>query len=229
MDGLRERKKQRTRQAIREVALRLFVERGFEQVTVAEIAAAVEVAERTVFNYFGSKEALLFGGDAPVPRNLIATIGLRRPGEPVIGAMRRALRDFAAGLLGEPTTMPSPHPIPVRDQAKIVQVVARSPAVRSYLGQLFASAEPAVAEVLARETDADPGAVEPDVAAMALVGVLRLLYERLLAVVAADRDPKAAMDAFLSDVDRALDVLDCGLGTYAVAADPSVQPDKPPG
>jgi hypothetical protein len=52
---------------------------------------------------------------------------------------------------------------------------------------------------------------------MALVGVLRVLYERLLAVAASDRDPKAAMAAFLSDADRALDVLERGLGAYAVA------------
>jgi AcrR family transcriptional regulator len=217
VDGLRERKKQRTRQAIRDAALRLFIQRGFERVTVAEIAEAVEVAEKTVFNYFGSKEALLFGEEAPVPHNLIATIGQRRPGESVITAMRSELRDFAARLLGEPTATPGPHPIPVRDQAKVLRLVVQSPALQTYLRQLFSRAEPAVAQVLAQETGTDPGSIEPDVAAMALVGVLRVLYERLLAVAASDRDPKAAMAAFLSDADRALDVLERGLGAYAVA------------
>jgi AcrR family transcriptional regulator len=217
VDGLRERKKQRTRQAIREAALRLFIGRGFERVTVAEIAQAAEVAEKTVFNYFGSKEALLFGEEAPVPRNLIATIGQRRPGESVIAAMRSELRDFAARLLGEPTATSGPHPIPGPDRAKVLRLVVQSPALQTYLRQLFTSAEPAVAQVLAQETGADPGSIEPDVAAMALVGVLRVLYERLLAAVASERDAKAAMAAFLSDANRALDVLERGLGAYAVA------------
>lgn len=217
MDGLRERKKQRTRQAIREAALRLFTERGFERVAVAEIAAAAEVAEKTVFNYFGSKEALVFGGEAPVPQNLIATIGQRRPGESVTAAMRHELRNFAARLLGEPTVPPSPDPIPEPDHAKVLQLVVQTPALQTYLRQLFSRAEPAVAQVLARETGAEPGSIEPDVAAMALVGVLRVLYERLLAVAASDTDPKAAMAAFLGQADRALDMLERGLAMYAAA------------
>jgi AcrR family transcriptional regulator len=227
VDGLRERKKQRTRQAIRDAALRLFSERGFERVTVAQIADAVGVAEKTVFNYFGSKEALLFGEEAPVPHNLIATIAQRRPGEPVTAAMRRELRNFAARLLGDPAAPPSPNPIPARDHAQILQLVAQSPALQAYLRQLFSRAEPAVAQALARETSAEPGSIEPDVAAMALVGVLRVLYERLLTAAASGSDPQAAMAAFLTQVDRALNVLERGLITYAAAAQPPAEGSRP--
>src|SRR3954467_12797148 len=58
--GLRELKKQRTRELIAETARRLFAERGFERVTVAEIARAAEVSEQTVFNYFPTKEDLVY-------------------------------------------------------------------------------------------------------------------------------------------------------------------------
>ena len=58
--GLRERKKEQTRQLIAETARRLFGERGFERVTVAEIARAAEVSEQTVFNYFPTKEDLVY-------------------------------------------------------------------------------------------------------------------------------------------------------------------------
>jgi AcrR family transcriptional regulator len=58
--GLRERKKQRTRELIAETARRLFGERGFDRVTVAEVARAAEVSEQTVFNYFPTKEDLVY-------------------------------------------------------------------------------------------------------------------------------------------------------------------------
>ena len=60
--SLRERKKQRTRQLIADTARAMFVERGFDAVAVAEVARAAEVAEATVFNYFPTKEDLVFQG-----------------------------------------------------------------------------------------------------------------------------------------------------------------------
>jgi AcrR family transcriptional regulator len=205
MHGLRERKKQRTRQAIRDAALHLFAQRGFDNVTVAEVAQAAEVAEKTVFNYFGTKEALFFDQDAPIEADLVTAIRQRTPGESAVAAVRR----YLAGHLEAPAAIPEHyHGLPV---------LAHSPALQAYLRELFARSEQTVAQVLAEETATDPDGVEPRVAAVALVGALRTLYERFLAAAASGQDAKDAAAALPGDVQRAFDLLERGLGAYAIA------------
>ncbi|MEU9889377.1 TetR family transcriptional regulator [Sphaerisporangium sp. NPDC051011] len=87
--GLRERKKQRTRRALVEAAVRLFEEKGFDETTVAEIAAAVEVAPRTFFSYFPSKEDVLFFDTRSRFERALAIIAGRRPGEPLVDLLVR--------------------------------------------------------------------------------------------------------------------------------------------
>ena len=84
--GLRERKKQQTRQLIAETARDLFMERGFEQVTVAQIARAADVAEQTVYNYFPTKEDLVYWRLESFEQELLAAIRDRAPGVPVLEA-----------------------------------------------------------------------------------------------------------------------------------------------
>src|ERR1700722_3091710 len=87
--GLRERKKQRTHQLIAATAWRLFAARGFEQVTVAEIAAAAEVSEATVFNYFPTKEDLVFHRMEAFEDELLTAIRSRPEGESIVQAFGR--------------------------------------------------------------------------------------------------------------------------------------------
>jgi AcrR family transcriptional regulator len=89
--GLRAVKKARTRQAISDVATRLFVEHGFEQVTVAQIAAAADVSVKTVFNYFPAKEDLFFDRAEELVVGLEATIAEREPGTTITGALHELL------------------------------------------------------------------------------------------------------------------------------------------
>jgi AcrR family transcriptional regulator len=107
--GLRERKKQRTRESISDIATALFIERGFENVTLAEIAVAADVSVGTIVNYFGTKEDLFFDRADEVLAILRAAIAERPQGTTATAAVHRLLReqvapiaDFAWKLLDDP-------------------------------------------------------------------------------------------------------------------------------
>src|SRR5215204_6850725 len=87
-EGLRERKKRAAREAIASTARRLFAERGFDAVTVAEVAAAADVSEKTVFNHFPTKEDLAFAGREEGIARLVADIIERPPGASVLAVFR---------------------------------------------------------------------------------------------------------------------------------------------
>jgi AcrR family transcriptional regulator len=89
--GLRERKKQRTRDHIVAAGFRLFAERGYAETTLADIAAAADIAPRTFFAYFPSKEAVVFSDFDAMFASLKATIEERPEGETAIDALRRWL------------------------------------------------------------------------------------------------------------------------------------------
>ena len=103
--GLRERKKQQTRELIAETARGLFSERGFEQVTVAEIARAANVSTQTVFNYFPTKEDLVYWRLESFEDELLTTLRERAPGETVLAAFGRFVR-APRGMLGDYDAQP---------------------------------------------------------------------------------------------------------------------------
>src|SRR5215207_8860329 len=88
-EGLRERKKQRTREQIVDAAMRLFAERGFQATTIADIAMAADVAPRTFFSYFPSKEAVVFHKVDRDLDGLASALRERLPGESAFEALQR--------------------------------------------------------------------------------------------------------------------------------------------
>ncbi len=146
--GLRERKKEQTRQLIAETARRLFVERGFEQVTVAQIARAADVAEQTVYNYFPTKEDLVYWRLESFEQELLAAIRDRAPGVPVLEAFWQWMLR-ARGLMDEQ---------PVSETlAAIARVIDESPALRVREQQVFERYTASLADLLAADTGAQPG------------------------------------------------------------------------
>jgi AcrR family transcriptional regulator len=97
--GRRERRKAQTRAEVREAAQRLFAERGFDAVTIADVAAAADVAVQTVFNHFESKEALFFDGRTPWVERVVAAVTQRAPGADPVTALRTYLEEDLIRLM----------------------------------------------------------------------------------------------------------------------------------
>jgi AcrR family transcriptional regulator len=207
--GLRERKKQQTRELIAETARRLFGERGFEHVSIAEIARAADVSQKTVFNYFATKEDLVYWRLESFEEELLATIRARAPGESVLAAFGRFVRE-PRGMLGK-------HDAEARKRlAALTRMITESPALLAREQQVFAGYTASLAALIADETGAGEADVEPWVAANALMGVHRALidYSRRRIVQGA-RHPTLARDV-RAQADRALALLEHGLGGYAI-------------
>src|SRR3954454_324035 len=120
--GLRERKKRQTRQRIAEAAVRLFADRGFDNVPVAEVARAADVSEATVFNYFPTKEDLVYSGLEAFEEELLSAVRDREPGESFLAAFGRFVLK-PRGLLA------SRDPEDTERLAAIVRTIAQSPAL----------------------------------------------------------------------------------------------------
>jgi AcrR family transcriptional regulator len=156
--GLRERKKQKTRETIIEVALELFVERGYEETTIAEIADAAEVSPRTIFAYFPSKEDILFCDTPEIHERLAAVLRDRPEGATALDA----LRDFIAGSLSTAST--EAHNVALRRRI----VVAGNETLRRNGRARRAPFEQLRAEAIAEDLHAGPGDIRPRMVAAAL-------------------------------------------------------------
>jgi AcrR family transcriptional regulator len=211
--GLRERKKQQTRQLIAETARRLFAERGFDRVTVAEIAREADVAEKTVFNYFPTKEDLFYSRLEAFQEELLAAIRTREPGETVLAGFRgfllrqRGVFDLKAqGGDAEAT----------RQLQTVTRVITESPALLARERQVFDRYAAALAALIAEETGSAPTDVEPRAVANALLGVHRALIdysrERALAGAPASRVGRELR----AQAKQAFALLEQGLGDYGV-------------
>jgi AcrR family transcriptional regulator len=205
--GLRERKKLQTRQHIFEAARRLFAKRGFDAVTVAEIARAADVSEVTVFNYFPSKEDLFYGGMQFFEEQLLEAVRTRSRGQSALKALRGRLLESAEGLRDKE-----------RSEAilKATELVSASPSLVAREREIVEQYTRRLAELLAEETGAEPDDVEPLAAAVALIGAHRVIVDYVRRRVAAGRRGAALVEDTRSQIRRAYAGLDHGLGGYGI-------------
>ncbi|MGA4840966.1 TetR/AcrR family transcriptional regulator [Streptomyces sp. G45] len=207
--GLRERKKRQTAARIWRTAVDLFAERGFEKVSVAEIAAAADVSKMTVFNYFGTKEDLLLGPMEQHVGDAADAVRARAAGESAADALRRLLltqieaRDASVGLSDSGHLM------------RTMQLIVETPVLLKRAHDFHVRSQGLLADVLAEETGEG---VLAQVAAAQLLGV----RNAVCAEIVRRRKAGEPLDRIAEDVVRlahdAFDLVEKGLSGYAVKA-----------
>lgn len=153
--GLREDKKLKTRAAISHLATGLFIERGYESVTTAEIAALAEVSVPTLFKYFPTKEALVFDEDAERERLLIETVTNRRKGQSILDALlETGLREIA-----------EIQKLHRKETKAFMKLLRETPALNQYAQQMWLRHANSLAAVIQANSKRKVGAVEANTVA----------------------------------------------------------------
>ncbi|MFE6926236.1 TetR/AcrR family transcriptional regulator [Nocardia sp. NPDC057663] len=204
--GLRARKKQQTREQISHRATELFLERGFDKVTIADVAAAADVAKMTVTNYFPRKEDLALDLGEVFAEQLAAVVRGRERGESALAALRGAY--LAAVAAQDPVIGFSGQPF--------AKMITDSPALVARLREFHDDRQAALARALAEDTGAAPDDITPRVAAAQLAGVHRVLFDEILRRTLDGESGDEIATALAEYTRIAFDALEPGLGEYAV-------------
>ncbi|WP_405577931.1 TetR/AcrR family transcriptional regulator [Streptomyces sp. NBC_01190] len=207
--GLRERKKQQTRERLAHVATLLFIERGFENVTIAEVAAAADVSKMTVTNYFPLKEDLVFDAHGLVVASLAEAVRGRPAGSSALHGLRAAYLQALGGGYPVLTGHASPG---------FARLVHESPRLRSREREIDEQREAALAAQLAAETEAAPGDLAFRLAAAQLAAAHRVLVRLMRSWLRGGVPPKEADRRAAVAAAQAFGALEPALGDYAVRA-----------
>ncbi len=203
-EGLRARKKRVAREAIAATARRLFAEHGFDTVTVAEIAAAADVSEKTVFNHFPTKVDLAFAGREEGITQFVAAIAGRAGTDSVLDvfrAMTQTVLDvFVAG--GD------------EDMLAVAKIIRGSRALQERLTVGWESGAAAITAVIAETSGADDDDLVPAIVARTLWFTHRSIFLAALNGLLAEEDPEQLAARLRVAADRAYDQLAGGLGEY---------------
>jgi AcrR family transcriptional regulator len=205
-EGLRERKKRQTHEVIARAAMKLFAARGFDAVTVADVARAADVAEKTVFNYFPAKEDLVLHGGEERRAALIDAIRARPPGASIVESFRAGTMEFIDRVQSDP----------VESIVVVPRLVAGSKTLRDRLFLSWEQEAATLAPVIAQEAGASEGDLVPAVVARTLAWTHRLVFRAAFTRLLAGEDQRAVAADLREQARRAYEALEQGLAGYGV-------------
>jgi len=185
--GLRERKKQKTRDAIVDAAMRLFEERGFEGTTVADIAAAADIAPRTFFAYFPSKDDVVFWDFEETLAEVKQRLRERQPGETAIDAVRAWIAERVESSDRDPAREACRH-----------RLINETETLRAHDRHLMGYFEAALAEALVEDLGSEPDDIRVPMVAAAAGAALRTITEHKREGLQPGEDPMAVIDQALT-------------------------------
>jgi AcrR family transcriptional regulator len=206
-EGLRQRKKRQTHEAIRATAMQLFGARGFDAVTVEEVAETAGVSKKTVFNYFPAKEDLVFRAGAERRAELVAAIRARPAGASFVAPFR----DFTAAYLDRIERDP------VEVTVAVPRLVMGSKALRDRLFVAWEQEAAILGPVIAEEAGEAPDAIVPAVAARTLSWTHRVIVRASFSRLLAGEDPLLVAVELRHEARRAYDLVEGGLMGYGVS------------
>ncbi|WP_138732745.1 TetR/AcrR family transcriptional regulator [Modestobacter excelsi] len=204
--SLREQRRLRTREAIVDAAAALFVERGFDHVSVMEIAQRAGVVEKTVFNHFPVKEGLVFEADPPIRAALLDAVR-RRPAGESVAAAAGGFVVAAVSQLGSPAA--------AEGMTEMARVIRGSRTLQAREREILGTLTDTLAEQITLETRAAAGELEPWLAANAVMGLYSSLLELARDRVLAGASGPELVAMLRTRGQRGLALLQFGLAGYA--------------
>ncbi|GAA3508027.1 AcrR family transcriptional regulator [Streptosporangium album] len=207
-EGLRERKKRETRLRISDIATGLFLARGFDNVTVAEVARTADVSVNTVFNYFATKEDLLFDRQDEVEELPSKVVRERGPGESAAEALRRDFLD----ALDTRHWRYGFH----EGSDDFARMLGASPSLAARVREMNERREQALARTLADEVDADSDDLTPRLVAAQICATLHTLMTYTVQRMLAGESTDTIAPDLREQAGHAFRLLESGIGDYCI-------------
>lgn len=210
-EGLRERKKRITRQHISDTATDLFLEHGFDEVRVADVAAACDISEKTVFNYFPTKESLLLDREDEMLAVLHRALG---PDAPPRSPIDNVVDELEADVARMFTYWDRGDPVAVATLRRFMELIESTPSLRAAQRDMMDRLVQAAAEALAIRAGVDPEDPEPQIAAVAIVGLWAIQFRAMQQVVEGACAPGEEVALVADRLRRAARLIDTGLWSF---------------
>jgi AcrR family transcriptional regulator len=214
-EGLRERKKRLTRQLISDTATNLFLERGFDEVRISEIAAACEVSEKTIYNYFPTKESLVLDREESIAADIRWALGADPGMSPVEAAVHTISEDLTRMLQYWNDGAISPTDLSLFRRFR--DMLENTPSLRAAQREMMDRLVEVAAHAMAERAGIDPEEPEPLIAANAIMGLWRVQFTAMHKYADGTKSPTEMRDLVLAEVKRAARLIDTGLWSFGLA------------